>query len=144
MGVDLQDKVKKESLLLRKAIESSIETSIGEYHFATGKVCPAVALVRSLSQPYPPPGTKVFGLEVVILYPQITYIQNLGALIGELEWQIFFKQHDHIKSIADIVAPAIAKICEIGQIWSSVSVAPNPAKQQPAMLVFSIKKFEGL
>lgn len=128
------------ALQLRQTIEDAIADLIGTYTFTTGQSTPATAVLRGGEQ-FPPPGTVVEGLEVVIFYPELTPGDLLGGYVVENQWTIHLKQWDESKTTNEAFRGILSAI---GNVKSSIKVPANKERNIPEMVRIVLHDFESI
>lgn len=100
---------------LRKKILKILEIDLGEYVFANGKSVPAISIDNNGE--YPPSGTKITGLECVII-PLNNLIATRMCGSKQIKYQsdILLKQWDSTKNLIRAVEKLIAGLPEISRV----------------------------
>ena len=125
---------------LRDAIAFALGDEIGTYKFANGQTVQAIA-VLSGGEIYPPAGTSVEGLEVVIFYPYLRLEGLLGGYAVENEWTIHLKQWDSSKNAIGASKKVLAAL---GNVKSMTKVTANKERGIPEMVQLKIHDFEAI
>jgi hypothetical protein len=94
------------AFILRYELLAMLQKSLGIYLFSDGSRSGAIAVLPDPDNGwnYPPQGTKVSGLEVIIKLPYPDLEANLGGdRAFEYSWEIHLKQWDSNKSLLEII-----------------------------------------
>lgn len=113
---------------LRSHLSEILQGKIGTYNFTTGASTMALAVLPdSISgYSYPPTGTKVSGIEVVIIRPTPTTALRLTGYASRLTWEIHLKQWDRSKNLVQATEALIDGLNKLGYAFESpIHVLPN-------------------
>ena len=118
---------------IRQTIQNGLTDYLGTYHFATGETVPAIAVLKSYDQEYPPPGTSTQGIEVILMFPQIKPSTVLGGHDLTLIWYLFLKQWDFDESTAMAVQSLVSALNELNflKVENIFTNPSNRGKNQP-------------
>lgn len=95
-----------EAINLRNDILAILANKLGEYTFPNGAKTKAIATLPDpqLGYQYPPNGTKISGLEIVIKRPYPEAKGNLGGdRTSSYTWEIHLKQWDTQDSLIEAI-----------------------------------------
>ncbi|MBD2570055.1 hypothetical protein [Anabaena lutea] len=81
-----------DALELREFVYISLASLLGIYKFTDGTQTPAIAVISGNGELYPPEGTQVTGLEVVIFTPTLAPAALLQGYKVKEQWVIHLKQ----------------------------------------------------
>lgn len=113
---------------LRSHITTILADYIGKYTWNGGSVATAVAILPDNKHgfSYPPPGTTVEGIEVVIIRPVPATKLLLSGYIGRATWEIYLKQWDRSANLIDATEKLIVGLNRLNYAFESpVRVPPN-------------------
>ena len=113
---------------LRSHLSEILQGQFGTYNFTTGASTMALAVLPDSSSgySYPPPGTKMSGLEVVIIRPAPTTSMRLTGYASRKTWEIHLKQWDKSKNLVQATEVLIAGLNKLGYAFESpVHILPN-------------------
>lgn len=116
---------------LRETISNILTTHIGTYTFSSG-ASQAIAILPDSQHgySYPPSGTKVSGVEVVIIRPVPTTALRLTGYASRRTWQIYLKQWDKSKNLVQATEVLIDGLNRLGYAFESpIHVLPNEKAQ---------------
>lgn len=121
-----------EALTLRTQVAELLNTQIGSYSLE-GITAVAIAVLPDpdVGYNYPPAGTVVSGLEVVIMQPVNDYVGMMGGGMAPATWEIRLKQHDgdrNLVAIANSLVPALANLLSYARMGQPIMIPPNAAK----------------
>jgi hypothetical protein len=109
---------------LRSQLLTLLKPYLGKYSFGTDAF--AVLPDPDLGYDYPPSGTKVEGLEVILQLPYPQFMPLMGNNGVTRKWQILLKQWDSSKNLIEALE-AIVKANFDLFIGKIVVVPPNEA-----------------
>lgn len=114
-------------------LEKGLAEYLGTYKLSSGETIPAIAVLKSYDQQYPPAGTEVAGLEAVLMFPQIKPMAMLGGHDVQLTWYLFLKQWNFNESTAIAVQSLVSAINKLNYVnLENIFTNPsNQAKNQP-------------
>ena len=123
-------------LVLRTLVSGLLTDAIGTYSLDTdaGTVTQsAIAVLPDLDvgYNYPPSGTTVTGLEVVIYKPTADYVPIMGGKMQPATWEVRLKQWDTNASLTDLMnalVPQLASALIYCRFLKPGSIPPNPQK----------------
>lgn len=113
---------------LRETISNILKGHIGTYTFSSGATALAIAILPDTKHgySYPPTGTKVQGIEVVIIRPTPTTSLRLTGYASRLTWQIYLKQWDKSKNLVQVTEVLVQGLNKLGYAFESpIHVLPN-------------------
>lgn len=116
------------AMSLRSHLSEILSGKIGTYNFTTGASTMALAVLPDPNSgySYPPVGTKVQGIEVVIIRPTPTTALRLTGYASRLTWEIHLKQWDRSKNLVQVTEVLIDGLNKLGYAFESpVHVLPN-------------------
>lgn len=87
------------TLELRAIVSTSLEPLLGQYKFSNGETVPAISVTKDNGEIYPPEGTKIIGLEVVIQTPTLNPTPMLQGYKVKREWTVYLKQWEKGKDL---------------------------------------------
>ena len=122
---------------LRSLLEETLTGLLGTYTFANRRKASAIAVIQSY-EVYPPPGTDIQGLEVIIYCPTGTPQATLNGYRVENNWSIHLKAWDK-KSLQ----PALHRLLALDQlhIKQTIPIAANEILGIPEMMTLTINEF---
>lgn len=124
-------------LELRQQIETALAGLLGTYKLPNGAVTPAIAVLKSYDV-YPPEGTTITGLEVVILYPTASPAATFESYKVQQEWTVYLKQWDRKKSLHE----AVARLFNIkSYIKKTISIPPSESLGIPETVAATVCEF---
>ena len=97
--MDSPDYFKQTALGIKSEIIHLIGDQIGFYTFANGKSTPAIAILETYPSNWPLTGTKVSGVEVVIIYPEVKVDKYLGEYSPSVLWTVIINQREYGKTL---------------------------------------------
>ncbi len=118
---------------IRQTIQDGMKGHLGTYRFVTGEVVPAIAVLKSYDQEYPPAGTSTEGIEVVLMFPQVKASTLLGGHDLKLTWYLFLKQWDFNESTTMAVQSLVSALNELNflKVENIFTNPSNRGKNQP-------------
>ncbi|QSJ14598.1 hypothetical protein JYQ62_22120 [Nostoc sp. UHCC 0702] len=90
-----------DALLLRSIVTSALAGFLGTYTFTNGQSVVALAVIANNGEIYPPEGTKVSGLEIVIYHPYLSPKPLLQGHKVKETWVIHLKQWQQGKGVQE-------------------------------------------
>lgn len=120
------------ALSLRSHAKDILATHIGTYTFQSGTTTTALVVLPdpNYGYSYPPAGTKVTGIEVVIIRPTPTTSMRLTGYASRRTWQIYLKQWDKSKNLVQATEVLIDGLNRLGYAFESpIHVLPNEKAQ---------------
>lgn len=122
---------------LRSQIELALSGMIGSYRLPNGMVTPAIAVLKSYDV-YPPEGTKITGLEVVIMYPTALPTATFEGYKVERNWTVYLKQWDRQGSLIDVVRSFFSIPSFVKKL---IFVPPSESLGIPEMVTATVCEF---
>lgn len=109
------------ALTLRSHLTSILTTHIGTYTFQSGATSDAIAVLpdNQHGYSYPPPGTNVVGIEVVIIRPTPTTSLRLTGYASRKTWEIHLKQWDRSKNLVQATEVLVQGLNELNYAFES-------------------------
>ncbi|MBD2005610.1 MULTISPECIES: hypothetical protein [Cyanophyceae] len=124
---------------MRSLVESALEGMLGWYVFPNGRKVKAIAVIKAF-ETFPPDGTQIQGLEIVIPYPRPITQALLDCYRVENEWTIHIKQWDRGKSMREV----LPKILSLNGIKKTLLIPADDQMGTPEILTITLSEFEGL
>lgn len=121
-----------DALELRNQLASLLAGQIGIYKI-DGVESPAIAIMPDpdLGWNYPPAGTEVSGIEVVITCPINDYTPLMGGGMAPSTWEVRVKQQEQngsLHTVVNVLVPALADLLNCARMGRPVQIPPNAAK----------------
>lgn len=125
---------------LRELIEKTLGDSIGTLTFENGLSTAAIAVLNGGEQ-YPPPNSKITGLEIVIFAPEMAIGDLLGGYICENQWVVHVKQWDFNRNTNEAVKKLLTVL---GNVKKLMKVPPSKQLNIPEMVRIVVNDFESI
>lgn len=124
---------------MRACVESALEGMVGWYVFPNSRKVKAITVIKAF-ETFPPDGTQIQGLEIVIPYPRPITQALLDSYRVEKEWTIHLKQWDRAKSMREV----LPKILTLNGIKKTLSIPADEQLGTPEILTITLSEFESL
>lgn len=125
---------------LRSQIEAALDGLIGTYILPNGRKVSSVAVLKRPDENFPPDGTQIKGLEVVIVYPRPITQQQLSQYRIEWQWQVYLKQWD----LKESIHPAFRQILTLPGITQTLLIPAQESLGTPETISIIISDYEAV
>lgn len=126
---------------LRSQIEQGLGKLIGVYTLPNNRKVKAIAVLKSY-ETYPPDGTQIEGLEIVIFYPVPLVQAMLCDYRIENEWTIHLKQWDKAKHLHEASRQILKVLGDEVVVKQTLFTPPMESMGLPEMLQIKLSTFE--
>ena len=137
-------------LELRNQLAGLLASQLGQYTIEGGKTAPAIAVLPDpeVGYNYPPAGTVVTGVELVIMCPINGYQPLMGnGGIASAVWELRLSRRDTNGSLRDIInalVPQLQNLPNHAKISQPIVIPPNDAKGVVEQVIIRLTEYVSL